>query len=31
MDYREGKFETRKFAGRKEAYYEGLAEMSSLE
>jgi hypothetical protein len=30
MDYKEGKFETRKFAGRKTPYYEGLAEILSL-
>lgn len=30
MDYKEGKFETRKFAGRKTSYYEGLAEILSL-
>jgi hypothetical protein len=30
MDYEEGAFETRKFAGRKSQYYEGLAEMLSL-
>jgi hypothetical protein len=30
MDYKEGRFETRKFAGRKPAYYEGLAEILSL-
>jgi hypothetical protein len=30
MDYKEGKFETRKFAGRKPQYYEGLAEILSL-
>ena len=30
MDYKEGKFETRKFAGRKPSYYEGLAEILSL-
>jgi hypothetical protein len=30
MDYKQGSFETRKFAGRKEAYYEGLAKMLSL-
>jgi Methyltransferase domain len=30
MDYKEGKFETRKFAGRKAPYYEGLTELLSL-
>ena len=30
MDYKAGKFETRKFAGRKTPYYEGLAEILSL-
>ena len=30
MEYKEGKFETRKFAGRKKDYYEGLANMLSL-
>ena len=30
MDYKEGKFETRKFADRKDSYYEGLAEIMSL-
>ena len=30
MDYKEGKFETRKFAGRKPRYYEGLTEILSL-
>jgi hypothetical protein len=30
LDYKEGKFETRKFAGRKKPYYEGLAEILSL-
>lgn len=30
MDHKEAKFETRKFSGRKAAYYEGLAEILSL-
>jgi hypothetical protein len=30
MDYRDGRFETRKFAGRRAAYYEGLKEILSL-
>ena len=30
MDYKEGKFETRKFADRKASYYGGLAEILSL-
>ena len=30
MDYKEGNFETRKFADRKPEYYEGLAEILSL-
>jgi hypothetical protein len=30
MDYKQGSFETRKFADRKEAYYKGLAKMLSL-
>ena len=30
MDYKEGKFETRKFAERRKPYYEGLAEILSL-
>jgi hypothetical protein len=31
MDYKEGKFETRKFGGRKAGYYEGLTEILSLD
>ena len=30
MDYKEGTFETRKFANRKEPYYKGLSEILSL-
>jgi Methyltransferase domain len=30
MDYKEGSFETRKFASRKRPYYEGLSEILSL-
>ena len=30
MDYKEGTFETRKFASRKEPYYKGLSEILSL-
>ena len=30
VDYKQGKFETRKFADRKKPYYEGLAEILSL-